>query len=434
MPIITDIESYGTARQLRLKKGEEILAFSGRPFVDILDYVYADGQEETVLTVRGKNGAVREVRAVKEDMSDTLGLSFDESVEITPITCKNNCVFCFVNQMPGGLRETLAVKDDDYRLSFISGTYVTCTNWKEEDILRIIEYKLSPLYVSVHASEHATRLQMLGVKNAPNQMDILKRLVAAGIRLHTQIVLVGGMNDGDVLDRTLADLHALGENLKSIAVIPVGLTKHRAGLPALKPLTQAQAADAVRRTEAFHQKVGGIAYCADELYSIANLAVKDYDYYEDFPQIENGVGLVTKFLTEIADALPYAPNKVKGSICIITGVAGAPVMEQAKTMLTAKWRKLKMDIYPIQNKFFGETVTVSGLVTAGDIIEQMRAVDCKQYDAVLLPMTMLKEFDTVFLDNVSLETLEKEIGANITLSPTDGEAFVDIIAYGEGVS
>lgn len=430
MAKIIRADLYGLARRAGIKKGEEILAFDGKPFVDILDYVYADGQNSTVLTVKGINGEERDVKITKKDGYSTLGLEFDESVELTPKTCCNKCMFCFVDQLPKGLRPTLNIKDDDYRLSFVSGCYVTCTNFREEDIARIIEYKLSPLYVSVHATDHQIQCKLLGVKRARNQLELLKRLTAAGIKINAQIVLVPDVNDKDVLKKSLEDLHSLGENLLSVAVVPVGLTRHREGLPTIRPVGKEDALDAIKMTEEFYNQYPFFAFCSDEMYERAELPVKPYDYYGSFTQIENGVGLVAKFLYEVENALENAPTKLNKRIAVITGYSGYNTMVAAGELIQKKWRKVKTDVYKIKNHFFGESVTVTGLVTAGDIIKETEGVDFSVYDEVLLPSVMLKEFETVFLDDMTLEQLEQKLMRKLTVIPVDGDCFVDTVIYG----
>lgn len=411
----------------RIKAGDEVIAFNDRPFEDILDYIYADSDDCCKITIIDKNKNKKDIKARKDFDGDTLGLEFDNTVEITPKECNNNCVFCFVNQLPKGLRDTLYVKDDDYRFSFVSGSYITCTNLSERDIQRIIEYKLSPLYISVHSTDEDIRKFMLGIKKAQNQMDIIKRLTASGIDIHTQIVLVPDVNDNQRLEKSLNDLWEA--KVKSVAVVPVGLTCHRQGLYDIKPLTKQDALKAIEITEKFYNKHKFFCYVSDEMYQRAELSVKDYDYYGNFEQIENGVGLIAKFLYEIEDALEYAPKKLNKTVGIITGVSGENVLMKAKEILQNKWKKLKINIYPIKNTFFGNTVTVSGLVTATDIAKQLKGIT--DDEELIIPSVMLKEFDTVFLDGNSLEWLQQKLNKKILVSAVTGECFVDTIVYGE---
>lgn len=431
MAKIIDVEYGGLARTAGIKKGEEVVAIDGKPFADLLDYAYADGQSSCKLSVKDKKGNTREVVIVKEDDYDTIGLDFDDSVEIRPRGCRNKCKFCFVDQLPEGMRDTLYVKDDDYRLSFTCGSYITGTNLTEKDIKRILDYKLSPLYVSVHATDEAVRQELIGAKGATPIMQLLGRLTAADIKINTQVVLCGGINDGAVLQKTMEDLCSLGGNILSLAVVPVGITAHREGLETLGLLTREQACAAIDMVEKFYDERKFPCFCSDEMYLQAGREVKDYDYYGSFDQIENGVGLVAKLLREVEDALEFAPEKLNKRIAFITGEAGAYALQKVADIIKSKRRKLKIDIYPIKNDYFGHSVTVSGLVTAGDIIKQLADVDFSSTDHIIIPSVMLKEFDTVFLDGISLEELENKLGHKILVSAVDGECLIDTIVYGE---
>lgn len=411
-----------------VKVGEEVVSFNGHPFEDVLDYIYADSSDKCVIEVVNEKGEKREVYAVKQSDCYTLGLEFDESVEITPRECHNNCIFCFVRQLPKNLRETLYIRDDDYRLSFISGSYITCTNLQEKDILRIIEYRLSPLYVSVHATDPEVHKYLLGIKKCPDQMQILKRLIDNGIKIHAQIVMVGGINDGEILQKSISELYGIG--VSTLAIVPVGLTSHREGLTTIEPLTINQASNAIDIAEAFYTDHPNFCYCSDEMYQIARRDVKDAGYYGEYEQIENGVGLISKFLSELGDALDYAPKKCHRKVGVFTGISGVSTMEKAKTMLQQKYKKLELNIYPVKNTFFGETVTVTGLITATDIIKSYGTT--KFYEEFLIiPQVMLKEFETVFLDNTTVDALSKTLKKKIVVSASTGESFLETIIYGD---
>lgn len=431
MAKVIKVEYSGLAKIAGIKKGEEVVAINGKKFVDLLDYAYAEGQSECKFTVKDKKGSLREVVIKKESDFDIIGLDFDDSVEINPRHCRNKCKFCFIDQLPKGMRDTLYIKDDDYRLSFTCGCYITGTNLTEKDIIRITEYKLSPLYFSVHATDEVVWQNLVGTAGAPSVMSLLKRLTEADIKINTQVVLCGGINDKEVLQKTLEDLYSLGDNITSLAVVPVGLTKHREGLPTLKLLTKEEASAAIDMVESFNNKHNGFCYCSDEMYLQAGRDVKDYEYYGNFDQIENGVGLVAKLLQEVKEALEFAPNKLNKRIAFLTGEAGVYTLDRVSVLLKEKWRKLKVDIYPIKNEFFGRSVTVSGLITAKDIIQQLKGKDFSTTDHIIIPSVMLKEFDTVFLDGVSIEDLEKELNHKLLVSAVDGDCLVDTIVYGE---
>lgn len=428
MATVTKVERFGTAKRAGIKKGEEILEINGEKFVDLLDYAYAEGQQSCVLTVKGKNGKTRSVPLQQEYEDDEIGLEFDESVQIRPHSCANRCIFCFVDQLPKGMRDTLYIKDDDYRLSFISGSYITLTNLGERDYQRILKYKLSPLYVSVHAVDRILRNKMIGCPNAQDVIPILRRLTGNGIKIHAQIVLVPEWNDGAVLQDSLEKLEALGENLVSVAVVPVGLTGHRGGLHNLRRQTVDEGRNAIACVENFNRTVReGFAFCSDEMYLLAELPLPNYEYYGDFDQIENGVGLVAKFLREVEDELECT-DSAEGPIAFITGVSGEYAMRRAMEMIQKKFPAFTADIFPIPNRFFGETVTVTGLLTATDIINTLKDVDLTGYRKVLVPAVMLKEFDTVFLDDISVSELEARLGIKLTVVSVDGVKLMETLS------
>lgn len=412
----------------KVKVGDNVIKIDGRPFSDLIDYAYADSLETGELVIV-RDGEELSVPFVKELPSDTLGITFDESVEITPVECRNNCIFCFVKQLPEGLRKTLYVKDDDYRLSFICGSYITCTNLSEKDVERIIDYRLSPLYVSVHATDETVRKFMLGIKRCPDQMPMLKRFIDAGITVNAQIVLVAGVNDGEILKKSLNDLYDIG--VSTVAIVPVGLTGHRQGLYNLSPLNKEQAEDAIRITEDFFDKHEGFCYCSDEMYQIAKKDVPAPEYYGSYDQIENGVGLIAKFFEELTYALSVARRPLrKRRVGVFTGMSAVNVMNKAKEMIESKFKNVKINVYPVVNKFFGETVTVTGLVTATDII---RSYGDRKFDEdyLQIPSVMLREFGDVFLDDKSVGELSKALNKKIVVAHSDGEGFLKGILRGD---
>ncbi len=289
MPKVISVNPQGAAYKI-IKEEDNVIALNDRPFEDILDYIYADSDTTCRLSIIDKDGYQKIVTIKKDSEEQTLGLEFDSTVEIVPRLCKNNCIFCFVNQLPRGLRDTLYIKDDDYRLSFISGNYISCTNLKNKDIQRIIDYKLSPLYISVHSTNADIRKTLLGVDDTISILEILKKLVSAGITIHAQIVLVPHINDGIYLQESLQDLYDIG--VKSVAVVPVGLTKFRNNLIEIEPFSVLQARNTIKIIEKFYNLHNNFCYASDEMYQIAQLDIKDYEYYDNFPQLENGVGLI----------------------------------------------------------------------------------------------------------------------------------------------
>lgn len=431
MAKIIKLNPEGTAKKAGLKIGDDVKSFSGRAFSDIIDYIYAESLNEVEIGFVSRRGEEKSVTVKKNSPWDTLGLEFSEEVEINNIkACANHCMFCFVEQLPKGMRETLYVKDDDYRLSFSAGSYVTLTNLSESDTERILKYKLSPLYVSVHAATPELKVKIMGNKRAAEQFSVMKRFAEGGIKIHAQIVLMEGVNDGEELIKTLNELYSLYPMVLSVAIVPVGLTAHRERLKKIEPISAKCAADTIAAVENFNaDKEERFAFCSDEVYLKARIGIPNDEFYGSYPQLENGVGLVRKLFCEIEENIHNLPEKTDKRVGIITGISGAEVMNTVKDRLCARAKKLKIEIYPIVNRFFGETVTVAGLVTAKDIIDQLKNV--KLPGEVIVPACMLKEFDTVFLDGVSLAELSKTLKTKVLVSAVDGECLIDTIVYGE---
>ena len=425
MAVVTNVDEDSIVAG-KVLIGDEVTAFNGRKFVDILDYIYADGCEKGELTLL-RDGKEKTIKYRNRGGISTLGLSFDSSVELVPRNCANNCIFCFVKQLPKNLRKTLYVKDDDYRLSFVSGSYITCTNLREEDIERILFYKLSPLYISVHATDKSVQKYMLGFKKDFDQLSLLKRFKEGGIKFHTQIVLVKGVNDGDVLKKSLVDLWEVGA--ETVAIVPVGLTGYRKDLPKVMPIDKEAAEATIDFCEEFYARHPGFCFCSDEMYQIAGRDVPPPEYYGNFDQIENGVGLIAKFFQDMKDELLYAPKTVRRTVGIFTGVSGASTIQKAKEMLESIYKGLHIHVYVVRNDFFGPSVTVTGLVTATDIIKQYadKETDDKYY---LIPSVMLKEFGDQFLDNVTVKELSEKMNKKIVVTGAGGDGFVRGVLYG----
>lgn len=394
------------------KIGDELVSFDGYPFCDILDCLFYDSKEKFSVVVK-RNGKEKTVK-VKKRADVPLGIEIDK--ELSPVRCKNKCKFCFVDQLPKGMRDALYVKDDDYRFSFISGSYVTMTNVTDEDIERILRLKLSPLYISVHAMNDEIRKDLVRNPNTLKLRQILKTLSDGGIKMHTQLVVVPDVNDGDVMLDSIDRLHEI-EGVLSVAIVPVGLTTHRSGLDNLKPFDKEEAAKTIDLVEERYNRYGGFCFAADEMYIKAEREIPSYEFYQDFPQIENGVGLVREFLESVEYSLDETPDmKVGKRVCMLTGVSFEPVLKNVAKIVADKLG-LEITVKAVENNFFGKTVTVSGLVTAGDILAQAP----RGYDAYTVPSNMLKEFSTLFLDNVSLDEVEKALGKVIVVNETGGD-------------
>lgn len=401
------------AKRLGFRVGDDVLRIGGYDMIDEIDYLYYDNEKKFSVDIL-RDGKQHTIKVHKKD-GQSLGLEFD--IDMKPVVCKNKCIFCFVDQLPKGMRSTLYVKDDDYRYSFMCGSYVTMTNVSEADIERVIRLKLSPLYISVHAWDDDIRTFILKNPNTRKLKDQMRRLGAAGIKMHTQLVVVPDVNDGKVLEDSIRGLHEV-EGVETVAVVPVGMTGHRDKLPNLKSVDEQNAKDTIELVEKLHREYGGFCWCSDEYYVKAKMPIPDSTYYGAFDQIENGVGLLADFkdnfeynLSEIGDC------NLGKKIDFITGVSFAPYLEEyAKTL--EKRLGIKCKVHAIINNFFGKSVTVAGLVTAGDIMEQLK--DNPVPDAYVIPDNMLREFTDTFLDNVTVEEVSKALGAPIIVTAHSG--------------
>ncbi|MDR3318181.1 MAG: DUF512 domain-containing protein [Clostridiales bacterium] len=413
---ILDVASDGIGAELGILPGAFLYAFDGFKVKDIIDYQFYNAQEDFIMTVSGEDGLID--YEISKDAYEDLGLIIEDGLQPAAV-CRNKCIFCFVDQLPKGMRKSLYVKDDDWRLSLISGNYVTLTNLTADDRARIGRYRISPLYVSVHATDAAVRSRLLGIKNA-DIMPMLKELSALGIKFHTQVVMLPGINDGEILAKTIADLkpYAL-----SLAVVPVGLTAY-AG-PQAVPVTREAARAAIEMCERFaeanRKKEGrGYVYCADEMYLKAELPVKDYAYYDGFPQIENGVGMLAEFEEGLRSALDECAGTAgKSEAAIITGTAARAFMTRMAALINVRFPGLRLNVCEIVNNYFGPSVNAAGLITGGDI-----AAQAPRGGRLIIPRVMLREFTTVFLDDMSVEELERKLNAKITVADVTGEGLL----------
>ena len=421
---ILSVDNNSIAKRLGLRRDDEIVAFDGEPCKDMLDVAYYDSQSSFTVTVN--RGAKSLTFDVDKDPNCGMGWNFYDESYIEPRWCANKCVFCFVDQLPKGQRQTLYVKDDDWRLSFVSGNFVTLTNLSESELQRIKDKKFSPLYVSVHATDDDIRRKLLGNSKARPIIPLLKELAESGITIYTQVVMCPTLNDGEILKRTMQDLFALYPSVQNLAIVPVGLTKHRCGLQPLQEVTKSVANATVDMVEAFDDecfaKTGEhFVYCSDEMYVLAQREIPPYEYYGDFEQIENGVGLVADMRYQFDLALRDATSAKKESFTVVTGVAATPFVQQVIDKAKSLFPDLKANVVTVVNKFFGETVTVAGLVVGCDIVDTLRGRD-DLGDVLLLPRVMLRETEDVFLDGMTLDELQRAVGKKIVIT-SDGYDF-----------
>ena len=415
------------AEEIGLEPGDCILKINNTEIGDVLDYRFLSCDEELeleLLTAQGEHEIV-EVYTGYED----LGIEFENSLMDAPKRCKNKCIFCFIDQLPKGMRETVYFKDDDARLSFLQGNYITLTNLTERDIDRIIKMRISPVNVSVHTTDPELRSMMLGNRHAGNVYTIMQRLAQNQISMNCQIVLCPSINDGAALDRTIADLAALHPYVGSVSVVPVGLTAYREGLYPLKSYNKDSACALLTQVHTWQEKLrctcgSALIYASDEFYLMAGLPLPPEEAYEGFPQIENGVGLITSMETEFTQALSELTlKKLSRRVSIATGELAYPFIKSLTERIAKQVDGFSAQVYAIKNNFFGGGVTVSGLVCACDIIAQLQGKDLG--DALFIPASMLRADDDVFLDDMPLSELEKMLNISVTSVLNDGYDFLE---------
>lgn len=430
MTAVKSVEPRSPAHRAGVRAGEALTHINGRPIVDVLDYKFYSYDSRLELTLKAPDGTSRTLRLRKGEGED-LGLEFETYLMDRARSCANHCIFCFVDQMPPGMRPSLYFKDDDARLSFLLGNYLTLTNLSPREVRRIIDLRISPINVSVHTTDRALREKMLNSPRAGEGIDIMERFAAAHITMNCQIVSCPGVNDGPALDKTLQDLSAMFPAVNSVSVVPVGVTKYRDGLYPLQTYTKETAAALLEQVEAFAarhltEKGTRLVWCSDEFYLLAGRELPGEDYFEDFTQLDNGVGMLTLLTQEFCRALDLMePDELEGTVpfSIATGVSAAPFLAKLVDMAQKKCGMIQGKAYPIVNRFFGETITVAGLVTGGDLIEQLRGRDLGQ--RLLIPANMLRAGENVFLDDVSTDDVERELGVPVTAVPQDGYALLD---------
>ena len=430
LTVIRAVAPHSPAHRAGIRVGETLTHVNGKQIVDVLDYKFYTYEPRLEVQLLDADGVTRTVKVRKMEGED-LGLDFETYLMDRARSCANNCIFCFVDQMPPGMRKTLYFKDDDARLSFLMGNYITLTNLSDREVQRIIDLRVSPVNISVHTTDRQLRAEMLCHKNAGRGIDIMERLAKANITMNCQIVSCPGINDGAALEKTMKDLAAMYPAVNSVSVVPVGVTKYREGLYPLKPYTREQAQAVVDQVEAFGKeckdRLGStLIWCSDEFYLLAGRTLPEEAYFEEFTQLDNGVGMLRLLRQEFVRALDLMDEEEMESavpFSIATGVSAAPFLEELVALATEKNGIIKGEVYPIINHFFGETITVAGLVTGGDLIEQLRGKELGQ--RLLIPANMLRSGERVFLDDVSLDDVERELGVPVIPVAQDGYELLD---------
>lgn len=428
---IFGVDEGSPAARAGMKKGEKVLSINGNEICDVLDYRFWQMDSRLTVTLEDENGKKRDVKIKKEEYEE-LGLEFETYLMDKQHACKNKCIFCFVDQLPKGMRESLYFKDDDTRLSFLFGNYVTLTNISEHEIERIIKMHISPINVSVHTTNPDLRIKMMANPNAAKALSILKRFADAGISINCQLVLCPEINDGKELERSLNDLAALRPSIESIALVPVGLTKHREKLFPLKPYTKEGAREVINIANKFGEKFLSehgtrLVYCSDEFFIKAQLPLPEISYYEDFAQLDNGVGLIRDMQSDIDFCIEDEEQILSTPITLsfATGIDAAPFVEAELNKIKSVFKGLEFTVYPILNDFFGHTITVAGLVTAGDIIKQLSGKSLG--DALVIPDVMLRHEGDKFLDDLSPADIENALGVPVEISGASGEGLYNCV-------
>lgn len=422
------------AGRLGIVTGDLLFELNGSESFDVLNYMSAMADDYIELTIKSQDNDVV-IYEIEKMPDEDIGIVFENWLMSKQHDCVNKCIFCFVDQLPDGVRSTMCEKDDDWRLSLLMGNYITLTNMKDKDFDRIINEGYSPLYISVHSTDPNIRKYLLKSRWAGDIKKRLDSLSEGSISFHSQIVICPGVNDGDDLENTIKELSSYGEFLMSIALVPLGMTAYRDDLPNLSAFSAQDAIDAIAISDKwqkhFLQREGiRKIYAADEMYVKAGVDIPDFEEYEDFPQYENGIGIAAKLINEIENSLSkyndiefISSKKLK--ISLLTGKSAEKVLNKAADMITSVI-PVEIEVVSIVNTFFGESVTVAGLVTGRDIVETMKQIDIG--DIVFIPDVMLKSDIDIFLDDMTLEDVKKQTDVKIIMLPIDGGILVDSIA------
>ena len=414
----------------RVESGDTVIAINGNQILDVLDYKFFAYDKSLKVRLRRPDGSEYELDVKKNEGGD-LGLNFESYLMDKPRSCSNACVFCFIDQLPRGMRKTMYFKDDDARLSFLLGNYITLTNLSPREIDRIIALHISPINVSVQTTNPELRCKMLRNKRAGESIDVMRRFAKAGIVMNCQIVCCPGLNDGEELLRSMQDLEQMHPAVHSVSIVPVGLTKFREKLYPLTPFTPEHAAETIDLVESFgdkcvHRHGTRIFFCGDEMYIKAGRELPDEDFYEEYTQLENGVGMIRLLDTEFRSALKLSDEPDYTDFSIATGTSAAPYFEQFIAMAREKYPGIKGRVYAIENDFFGHSINVTGLITGGDLIRQLK--DKPLGERLFISQNMLRRQEMDFLDDVLLEDAVEALGVPIYPIESDGFALWDAIS------
>lgn len=428
MVLIVSSPSSSRAGRAGIKKGDKLISINSHEINDVLDYRFFLADEKITLKVlRGSKELEFEI---EKEVYDDIGLGFETPLMDDKKSCLNKCIFCFIDQLPDGMRESLYFKDDDSRLSFLHGNYITLTNLKPSDIERIIEMHIEPVNISIHTTDPELRKMMMHNKNAGKVLSYLDMLYGAGVRMHGQIVLCKNVNDGEQLVKTMHDLEKYHPYLESVSIVPAGLTAHRDGLYPLKPFTREEAGEVIDTVNSFgdecFEKYGTrIFFPADELYLKACRELPDAEFYEDFEQYENGVGMISSFESELSSAvmnLDEDEKNVTRDVSVATGEAAASLIKKCSEIIEKACNKVRIRVFPVKNEFFGGEVTVTGLLTGSDLLRELKGKNLGE--ELILCSTMLRAEGDLFLDGMTPEELSERLDCNIAFTEENAESFL----------
>lgn len=433
MVTIKGVEKGSPADRHNLLPGDILISINGHDINDVLDYRFRLTEKKVTLKIH-RGAELFDVTIIKDEYSD-IGLEFETYLMDNKQSCRNKCVFCFIDQLPKGMRDTLYFKDDDSRLSFLMGNYITLTNLSDADVNRICEMKTSPINISVHTTNPELRVKMMKNKRAGEVLSYMSRFAEAGIELNCQIVLCKGINDGSELLRTMHDLVKLYPHLSGVSIVPAGITDHREGLCRLEPFTPEETAEVIDQVDRFAgeclKKYGSrIFFCSDEMYIRCNREIPDEDYYEGYPQIENGVGMIRSMQSEFDEELGYLSDydlEKQRRVSIATGSAAFGFIKSLADKLMERVPTLECRVYLIRNDFFGKNITVAGLLTGQDIAAQLS--DKELGEKLFIPKVTLKADEPVFLDDMTLDELSEKLGVEVIPTESTGMDFVSKLLY-----
>ncbi|QUH27292.1 DUF512 domain-containing protein [Serpentinicella alkaliphila] len=426
--IISKVYPNSIAEEVGIEVGDVLVSINGEEIEDIIEYKFFLSDEYLEIAIEKADGEIWDIE-IEKDYDEDLGIEFENPTICDARSCRNKCIFCFIDQLPKDMRDSLYFKDDDSRLSFLLGNYITLTNMSDDDINKIISYRISPINISVHTTNGDLRKKMLNNKFAGKILDIIHRFSENDINMNCQIVLCPDINDKQELDKTIQDLGKYADNINSVAVVPVGLTRFREGLFNLRTFTKDEAIEVINQVvnyqKQFKKSLGrNFVHLADEFYILADIPFPPYNSYDDFHQLENGVGLVVKFQQEFYDALNRinSDKKQNKKITVVTGEIAYRIIKNLCDDLMRKVNNLNIEVIKVVNHFFGGYVTVSGLVTGQDILDALKDVDLGA--KLIIPESMLKSGEEVFLDDITISDLKNRLNREVVVSSVDGAEFV----------